>query len=74
MFALPACNIPFIFMGLVFGAPAVVFASIFLAIYDGIHVDENRVPAVFTHTMWLLWASELAIGIFIVAIFYLVIK
>ena len=74
MFALPACNIPFPFLGLVFGSPAAVFASIFLAIYDGIEVDENRPPDVFTSNMWLLWACEIVIGIVFVIIFYAVMK
>lgn len=74
MFAIPACNIPFLWVGMVFGVPAVIFASIFLSIYDAIHVDQNSNIEVFTSEMWLIWACEIAIGTTIVIAFYAFIK
>lgn len=74
MFALPACNIPFFWIGMIFGVPAVLFASIFLSIYDAIHLDQNSNMEVFTPEMWLIWASEMVIGISIVIVFYIFIK
>ncbi len=70
LIALPACNIPIPWLGLIFGLPAVVLTALFLAIYDGLHVDLQRIPPVFTHAMWLLWAVEIAIIVTCIILFY----
>lgn len=37
-----ASNIPFIFIGPILGFPAVIYAAVFLAIYEVIHIDLKK--------------------------------
>ncbi len=63
LIAVPASNVPFIFIGMVMGLPAIVLTAVFLSIYDGIQAKHNQATPVFTHTFWLVFASEIAIVI-----------
>ena len=63
LFALPACNIPFVFIGLMMGFPTALVTALFLSICDGVQADPNQPKPVFTHAMWLVLATEIAIVI-----------
>ncbi|MBN9287202.1 MAG: hypothetical protein BGO43_02175 [Gammaproteobacteria bacterium 39-13] len=70
MFALPACNVPFLWIGLIFGTPSVIFTAIFIAIYDAMHVDPHNVPKVFTEKAWMLWISEILVAALALVVYY----
>lgn len=70
MFALPACNVPFLWLGLIFGTPSVIFTAIFVAIYDAMHVDPHNVPTVFTEKAWMLWITEILVAAAVVIAYY----
>ena len=63
LFALPAANIPFVFLGVVMGFPAVITTALFISISDGIQSNPNQTTAVFTQKMWLVFAVEIVIVI-----------
>ncbi len=61
LFAMPASNIPFIYIGFLMGFPAVVFTALFISICDGIQANPLQSTPVFTQNMWLVFAAEIAI-------------